>query len=166
MLSPLWDSLADYNAETTPGDTQENAVAALLYDDDGDIWPDSNNSGSVSLSTLNADTTNGLSWLLSNEFDGVSFQVALGSTNLHPGGDVGSPGSFSAAPVADVDADNDGDIDGADFLLLQQTNPSLIADWIAQYPASASLAAAAVPEPTSVALIGLALAAMPLIRRK
>lgn len=56
------------------------------------------------------------------------------------------------------DADGDGDVDGADFLALQRDNPAGIADWVANYPTAAPLAAsAAVPEPsTAVLLIGMA----------
>ena len=57
-----------------------------------------------------------------------------------------------------ADADLDGDIDGADFLILQRTNPSLIADWQAQYglgsPANSELAT--VPEPTTMWLVAQA----------
>ena len=67
--------------------------------------------------------------------------------------------------MTDVDLDDDGDVDGADFLLIQRTNPSLIPDWIDQYPAGSLAGVTAVPEPSSIALFGLAAALMPLSRR-
>jgi hypothetical protein len=61
--------------------------------------------------------------------------------------------------VNDVDLDNDGDVDGRDFLAIQRTDPSLIAAWQAQYgdqiaiPLQASLVA--VPEPRWQLLLGV-----------
>ncbi len=49
-----------------------------------------------------------------------------------------------------ADADLDGDVDGADFLILQRTNPALIPDWQAQYGLEADpllAESSAVPEP-------------------
>ncbi|MCG8448780.1 MAG: sulfatase-like hydrolase/transferase, partial [Pirellulales bacterium] len=56
--------------------------------------------------------------------------------------------------VTDVDRDNDGDVDGADFLDIQRTNPSLISAWRTHYGTGvlAAASAAAVPEPSSVVL--------------
>jgi hypothetical protein len=54
------------------------------------------------------------------------------------------------ALTADVDGDND--VDGADFLIIQRTNPALIPDWQRQYGISQSLAgsqAQFVPEPST-----------------
>jgi T5SS/PEP-CTERM-associated repeat protein len=61
----------------------------------------------------------------------------------------------------DVDLDNDGDVDGADFLAIQRTNPALIPDWESQYGSGSPLSAAtgAVPEPSS-GLLALLAAAM------
>jgi len=68
---------------------------------------------------------------------------------------------------ADVDLDDDGDVDGADFLAIQRTNPSLIPDWQSQFGSGAlSVVTTAVPEPSSVMLIGLAMALIPLARRQ
>jgi hypothetical protein len=58
-----------------------------------------------------------------------------------------------------VDTDNDGDVDGTDFLALQRTDPSLIAAWSAEFGTTAAQASgAAVPEPASgvALLLGLA----------
>ena len=55
-------------------------------------------------------------------------------------------------PGGGTDADSDGDVDGADFLALQRDDPSLIAQWVTDYPAPLS-ASTAVPEPTSLALL-------------
>ena len=63
-------------------------------------------------------------------------------------------GILSVIGGVDVDLDNDGDVDGADFLLIQRTNPSLIPDWQAQYGnSSLSAASTAVPEPTTGLLL-------------
>ena len=58
-----------------------------------------------------------------------------------------------------VDANGDGFIDGADFMILQRDNPSLIPQWTAQFgnPAVQGVVSA-VPEPTSLGLLLLALA--------
>ncbi len=52
------------------------------------------------------------------------------------------------------DADGDGDVDGADFLLLQRTNPAGIPDWQANYPGPGPLSASTdtVPEPSTAVL--------------
>lgn len=65
-----------------------------------------------------------------------------------------------------TDADGDGDVDGADFLALQRDDPSLIAQWQTDYPVSASLSAATVPEPTSIAILLFASAGLLTLRRR
>ncbi len=54
-----------------------------------------------------------------------------------------------------ADADNDGDVDGDDFLRLQRRNPSLINTWRSQYGSSIPALATtqAVPEPTTSSLV-------------
>lgn len=61
-----------------------------------------------------------------------------------------------AAPL--TDADGDGDVDGNDFLLIQRTDPALIADWQAAYGNGIPAAALGlnVPEPTACGLALLA----------
>ena len=59
---------------------------------------------------------------------------------------------------ATVDFDNDGDVDGFDFLLIQRNDPSLIPQWEAEFGTiGSSVVAAAIPEPTTclLAVIGL-----------
>lgn len=104
--------------------------------------------GSIALSPEGANFVvyDNLSVSAANSGDAPSLAAAIAS---YLPGATGTPG----------DADGDGDVDGADFLLLQRDNPAGIADWIASYPAAAPLAAsAAVPEPSAaVLLVGMAL---------
>ena len=55
----------------------------------------------------------------------------------------------SNEPMAGTDTEPDGDVDGADFLELQRSNPSLIPQWELDYPQGALAAVNAVPEPTT-----------------
>lgn len=70
--------------------------------------------------------------------------------------------------VVDVDLDNDGDVDGRDFLLIQRSNPSLTTEWQLQYGDEIAVPLeslfVAVPEPVSLVLVGLGLCALPLFR--
>lgn len=67
------------------------------------------------------------------------------------------------ANLLTADLDLDDDVDGLDFLTIQRTDPSLIGDWQEQYgtgiPAAAAAGAtfAAVPEPTTLALLAVGL---------
>lgn len=54
----------------------------------------------------------------------------------------------------DVDLDDDGDVDGADFLAIQRTNSSLIPQWQTEYGTVPQLASASVvPEPSTIGLL-------------
>lgn len=68
--------------------------------------------------------------------------------------------------AGDADADGDGDVDGADFLALQRTNPSLIPDWESAYGGGPLSGVAAVPEPTSVGLLLLGIGSLILTGRR
>jgi len=94
--------------------------------------------------------------LVDNVSIGDSFADVLAAlgTDVNPGGGV------------DVDLDDDGDVDGADFLAIQRTDPSLIPAWQSQFGSGALSVVTAVPEPSSVMLIGLAMALIPLARRQ
>lgn len=72
--------------------------------------------------------------------------------------------TFSANSGADVDGD--GDVDGADFLQIQRDDPSLIAQWQAEYAGAGSSAAAAVPEPTTSLLALVSICTLGMVRRK
>ena len=72
--------------------------------------------------------------------------------------------------VRDTDLDDDGDVDGRDFLLIQRLNPALIPDWQALYggqmitPLMAF--SAIVPEPATYSLICLASATSSVMRMR
>jgi autotransporter-associated beta strand protein len=72
--------------------------------------------------------------------------------------------------VVDVDLDNDGDVDGRDFLLIQRSDPSLTSEWQAQYGDEIAVPLeslfAAVPEPATCVLFGIGLCALPFYRRE
>jgi hypothetical protein len=75
-----------------------------------------------------------------------------------------------AAP--DGDFDNDGDVDGRDFLLWQRgqsdvpLSASDLANWQAQYGSGPLTSVTSVPEPNSLALLSLAVAACGLFSRR
>lgn len=58
---------------------------------------------------------------------------------------------FIGGGMVDVDLDDDGDVDGRDFLLIQRTDPSLISEWQAQFGSLSPLGGnlLTVPEPSS-----------------
>ncbi len=93
---------------------------------------------------------------ISGTFDFENFpQFALGheltwlAVDYQPG--VVTLEIDTATPY-DVDLDNDGDVDGTDFLLIQQTDPSLIPAWRFEYGSGLGALAAqvAVPEPSTL----------------
>ena len=77
-----------------------------------------------------------------------SFNAGVGLGGFQIVGELALTG-----PITDVEPD--GDVDGADFLELQRSNPALISTWESEYGTAASLASAthAVPEPSSIALL-------------
>jgi hypothetical protein len=100
----------------------------------------------------------------------------FGDVELHGGGDIGSPGTFGAAAPADADFDSNGIVDGLDFLWWQRGDSpeggsaAELALWEAQYggppPIAAAVSTGAVPEPTTIVLLGLALVPFGLRRRR
>lgn len=67
----------------------------------------------------------------------------------------------------DVDLDDDGDVDGADFLAIQRTNASLIPQWQTEYGTVPQVASASVvPEPSTMGLLLCGLLAVSKKRNK
>lgn len=97
-----------------------------------------------------------VTWEIESFAEGYdSFRIGAPSGVSSPNGVAFDNVSLSLIDVmtgGGSDADGDGDIDGADFLMLQRDNPAGIAQWELDYPLAPSLAASAVPEPTSFAL--------------
>jgi len=86
--------------------------------------------------------------------DGLgSFQVNYSAGSLFNADHVVLSDFFSS-----VDLDNDGDVDGADFLAIQRTNSALIPQWETEFGntgASVVTTSQAVPEPPSAILLAL-----------
>ena len=77
------------------------------------------------LPILSADPTVGSNWLLSALGDGLSYdpEQLSGTIVVHPGGDVGSPGDFTALAGLDGDFNHDGSVDAADYVIWQGWQP-------------------------------------------
>ncbi len=90
----LWDSFANYSGDNT---VHANTVVTVDYDDAAP-WPVDDGSGSIYLTSLAADFTDGANWALSG--DGKATPLGDGATSMAAGGnkglDVGSP--IPAAP--------------------------------------------------------------------
>jgi len=185
----LWDSFENYTGDNVD---HANAIVNLTYTDDPD-FPDSNNSASITLNDLGADPTDGLSWDISFVGDAVGSNnaAAAGDVSIfHAGGDIGSPGSFTTQTGGTVpgDYDNDGLVGQGDLDLVLlnwgSTAPPVPGGWINEQPdgligqteldgvllnwgnMAPALAAASVPEPTTVVLLGLATLLLPATRRQ
>jgi hypothetical protein len=80
--------------------------------------------------------------------------------------------ALAMGQVADLhnnaDFDGDGDVDGADFLLIQRADPSRIEAWKSQFGQGGNLGAttAAVPEPATLALVSVSALAVAVIGRR
>jgi hypothetical protein len=160
----LWNSFVSYTGNHA---THANAVISFAF-------PDlSTNGPSIFLADATLDPLVPGNWIAAADLDAFgSYRANLlsGTVTLHPGGDVGSPGSFTAVVGQPGDFDGDGDVDGGDFLEWQRTDgtPAGLALWNANYPFSPPLVAAtsAVPEPASLALVALALGTVLAARKR
>jgi len=182
----LWASQADYNADADAGDgrTVASAIASVTYDDDdtaSPAWPKDDGSGSIWLTDLALDPNQADSWFLAAAGDGSGISAnasAIGGfIDIHPGGDVGSPGTFGAQ-IAGVPGDynEDDKVDAADYTSWRDnlgsnialpnedpsTTPGVVTQedylfWKTQFGATAGSGfSAAVPEPTTGLLSFLA----------
>ncbi|RIK73504.1 MAG: hypothetical protein DCC67_17830 [Planctomycetota bacterium] len=124
----LWDSAAHYNLDSGSSPRAlVGAVASVVYDDEGSSsnptgWPNANGRSSIYLTSLAANPADPASWFPSVTADGLSSTAAVATSDVlvHAGGDVGSPGSFGGSISYDADFDNNGDVDGRDFLIWQR----------------------------------------------
>lgn len=165
------------------GDYQESATATLAIELAGTV-PELEHDvlDVIGLATLAGDLTVSLlddfspqasdtfSILTSSAIGGAFANVASGATltttdgmgefTVHYGaGSPFDPGQvvltdFQPLITGGVDTEPDGDVDGADFLTLQRTNPALIPSWQTEYGSgTVSSSIAVVPEPASLLLL-------------
>jgi hypothetical protein len=172
-LVAIWPSLAAYNAAANPGTmtprrSTAGTSAAVLYDDDDAIgWPNNDDASTIEITSLDADPSQGASWLLSNGRSPMQVSATLPD---HTGGDIGSPGAIGTAlPGVPGDYNNNGTVDAADYVLWRNGGPLAnesdtpgtvnqadYAFWRSRFGAAsgsgAALNAASVPEPGSAGL--------------
>jgi hypothetical protein len=155
----LWSSFAAYDGDEV---AHANTVVNLDFRD-AEGFPNAGQGQSIYWNDLSSDSTDGSNnWDLSIAGDGIgSYAAAVlsGNVTLHPGGDVGSPGTFIAGTVGTPgDFNGDGSVNGLDFLLWQRdTSIGNLADWQNNYGAGSLAAVSAVPEPAALALLALAI---------
>jgi hypothetical protein len=172
-LVAIWPSVAAYNAAALPGTTSPRRTtagtsAAVQYDDDDTIgWPNNDNASSIELTSLDADSSQPGSWILS---DGQSPMEVTATLPDHPGGDIGSPGTVGTDLDGVLgDYNNNGIVDAADYVLWRNGGPlanegdmpGTVNDadytiWRSRYGATSGSGAAhiatTVPEPGSLAV--------------
>ena len=148
-----WDNL------TTPPNVEEMHHVAMVFDKTSglaEIFVDGLSIGTVDrsvsdMASANSDFIFGRTgWAAGERWDGVLYGAAISDEKLASANFVleqflGTPGDF----------DNDGDVDGADFLIWQRDPAGKsLTDWQNNYGAGTTTAAAsAVPEPSSLALM-------------
>ncbi len=175
----FWNDQALYEAAKAADDFS-GALSFVEYDDGTiadpqvDTFPTETNVGSIYLTDLSLDQTVGANWLSAggiNDFDSFNaMEVLVDGTEVHPGGDIGSPGTFEAIPLTGLagDYNNDGTVDAADYTiwrdggaLLNETETAGTVTqedytaWATNYGATVG-AAKAVPEPAAAMLLVLA----------
>lgn len=177
IANPLTGSGFIYSPEvlTVLGDLKLEAGATLIFDiaDAGindvlDIGGTLSAAGTLEVLLASSAPTP----TLGDSFDLLDFTVAEGefdSFNL-PGLDAGLAWNVSqlvttgeVTVVVDVDLNDDGYVNGGDFLILQQSDPALLSTWQSLYGSrlvSSIATAVAVPEPTSCSLLCLAVATL------
>jgi autotransporter-associated beta strand protein len=117
--------------------------------------------------------------ILGDAFDLIDFTSASGAFASYDLPDLNTGLAWNVSSllttgelevVVDVDLDNDGDVDGRDFLLIQRSDPLLTSAWQAQYGDEIAVPMeslfVAVPEPMTAVLIGVGLCALPFYRRE
>lgn len=96
----IWKSFETYSGDNS---SQKNVIEQVLYEADGEIWPEDDGSASIYLTNLAADNNHGANWALSTEGNLTPLFKAYTSVIFeeHDGQDVGSPG-----PSDSVDTEN------------------------------------------------------------
>ncbi len=135
-LVGLWSSKASYELDQPAGTgaiTTTNAASWLAYGNNSatstsaTLWPDDTGAASIFLTDLSLDQNLAGSWANSvlGSNGAVNPTLLSGTNTIHPGGDVGSPGNFTAfTPVTGINGDynDDGTVDAADYTVWRDNN--------------------------------------------
>jgi hypothetical protein len=189
----IWPSLAAYQSEPidAPNRSHNNAAAAITYDDSAaGGWPTDDDRSSIYWNSFAANPQVGTSWTRAG-----AAGESVASTTAAPivravadnlGQDVGSPGFVPGGPVPDGDYNGDHTVNAADYTVWRNNlglsvtlpgdttpgtvTPADFAIWKANYGNVAGTGAAEhetiVPEPSTWAIFGAMIAAMPATRRR